>query len=142
MNVLKAVCIVAVGFLLTAVGMSFSGTDSQAQVQTTPTAPTYTAPSKVVDLDITIHSLKTDYQGFGTVVYTVKNTGDLPVDRLKVKIILLDASDTPLSVHTAYPNGVKILWPGREAVDDVMFMDYDMIGVDSVTIQIQDYREV
>lgn len=142
MNALKIIGIMAIGFLLTAMVMSFPGTDSQSQAQPTAIAPTYTAPSKVVDLDITIHSLKTDYQGFGTVVYTVKNTGDIPVDLLKVKIILLDASDTPLSVHTAYPNGVEILWPGKEAVDDVMFMDYDMVGVDSVTIQIQDYREV
>lgn len=150
MSPLKIIGALAAGILFvvilnaTIAMLLFAGADSPAQAQPTAIqpAPAPTGPPLKVGLDVDIHSLRTEPDGFGKVVYTVSNTGDVPVDQLQVKIILLDSADNPLKANIAYPNGREILWPGGEAVHEVQFMDYDMIGVESVRIKIQKYREV
>lgn len=144
MNALKSIGVVVIGFLLTALVMSFPGTDSQAQVQPTYTTPTPapTEPPKKVELDITIHNWAKDEYGYGKVVYSINNIGDIEVEYLKVKIIIEDEAGTPILVRTTYPCDYGTLRPGQEVIDEYPFMPSEMIGASGVSIKIIDYWEV
>lgn len=142
MGILMAGVFLLMVLTITVAVMFFPGTDSQVQAQTTPTTPTYTTPSKVVDLDITIHNWAKDEYGYGKVVYSINNTGDIEVEYLKVKIIIKDEAGIPIGVHTTYPCEYGTLRPGQEVTDEYPFMPSEMIGASGVSVEIIDYLEV
>lgn len=148
MSALKIIGILIAGFIAIMVlanviaFVAFSGTDSPVQAQPPAIQPDPTAPPLKVGLDITIHNWAQDEYGYGKVVYSVMNTGDIEVEYLKVKIIIKDEAGTPIGVHTTYPCEYGTLRPGQEVTDEYPLMPSEMIGASGVNVQIIDYWEV
>lgn len=150
MSALKIVGILIAGFIAVIVlanviaFVAFSGTDSPVQAQPTDIQPTPapTAPPLKVGLDITIHNWAQDEYGYGKVVYSINNTGDIEVEYLKVKIIVKDEAGIPIGVHTTYPCEYGTLRPGQEVTDEYPFMPSEMDGASGISIEIIDYWEI
>ena len=150
MTILKTIGTIAAGFIIlvllaTIISLVvFSDTDSPAQAQPSniQPAPAPTAPPLKVGLNLTIHNWAQDEYGYGKIVYSINNTGDIEVEYLKVKIIITDETGIPIGVHTTYPCEYGTLRPGQEVTDQYPFMPSEMIGASGVSVEIIDYWEV
>ena len=94
------------------------------------------------EFDIKVTRVYTDDVDWTKIVYSIENTGNVPVTWLKVSAYLLNDNGNVIAVKTGYPSGYSDygLKPGQILYASRIFTPAESYGCVSGGIKILDYK--
>ena len=97
---------------------------------------------QIPELEIEITRVQDTGTGYTRVVYTIENTGNIPVTRLQVQVFLKDNMGKIIAVETCYPSDYSNygLNPGQILYADRLFNEQQSYGCTSGGVKIVNYR--
>lgn len=97
---------------------------------------------EIPELEVEVTRVYTKDTGYTTVVYSIENTGNIPVTWLKVSVYLLNDDGNLIATETCYPSDYPDygLRPGQTIYNERLFNPDQSYGCNSGGIKIVDYE--